>query len=288
MTQMAGNRAQASTARRACPLTARRLLMWAAAAGGGLILIASVFSSFWLSVSFIWNRPADPVARVDVISVDDSVFELLGALSRHYGDSLSFSWPSRYPPVGYQWPWWNFGASGWWTLRLPLWIPYLALLTLSLLLWRIGRPRRFRAGHCQSCGYDLTGNTSGRCPECGSSTAAMDNGAQAGTQGPIRARGPGGVFRWALSASFVLIVMMPVCIPFGIQRGLTGAENLGNFVKYEALAALVVAIGCFFVGCATALVSPASETGTRLVRAGGGLGTAFLIAVILLHLLTAA
>jgi hypothetical protein len=23
-------------------------------------------------------------------------------------------------------------------------------------------------GHCKKCGYDLTGNVSGRCPECGS------------------------------------------------------------------------------------------------------------------------
>ena len=28
--------------------------------------------------------------------------------------------------------------------------------------------RRFPAGHCQRCGYDLTGNVSGVCPECGS------------------------------------------------------------------------------------------------------------------------
>ena len=25
-------------------------------------------------------------------------------------------------------------------------------------------------GHCQKCGYDLTGNVSGRCPECGEAT----------------------------------------------------------------------------------------------------------------------
>ena len=28
-----------------------------------------------------------------------------------------------------------------------------------------GHPR----GHCRSCGYNLTGNTSGRCPECSAS-----------------------------------------------------------------------------------------------------------------------
>ena len=31
----------------------------------------------------------------------------------------------------------------------------------------VGWHRKPRPGHCRSCGYDLTGNTSGRCPECG-------------------------------------------------------------------------------------------------------------------------
>lgn len=30
------------------------------------------------------------------------------------------------------------------------------------------RRRRLRVGACLQCGYDLTGNASGRCPECGS------------------------------------------------------------------------------------------------------------------------
>jgi predicted amidophosphoribosyltransferase len=29
------------------------------------------------------------------------------------------------------------------------------------------RDRRPKPGHCQHCGYDLTCNTSGVCPECG-------------------------------------------------------------------------------------------------------------------------
>ncbi|MCO6438981.1 MAG: hypothetical protein J5J06_17955 [Phycisphaerae bacterium] len=38
-------------------------------------------------------------------------------------------------------------------------------------LWRFGRDRwrrwRIRPGHCKNCLYDLTGNITGRCPECG-------------------------------------------------------------------------------------------------------------------------
>ncbi|MBN1343421.1 MAG: hypothetical protein JXQ73_12110 [Phycisphaerae bacterium] len=29
------------------------------------------------------------------------------------------------------------------------------------------RGKRIPTGHCQHCGYDLTANTTGICPECG-------------------------------------------------------------------------------------------------------------------------
>lgn len=49
-----------------------------------------------------------------------------------------------------------------------------AMLPISLLVgfpfWLLP-PRRHPAGDCQKCGYDLTGNESGRCPECGKETA---------------------------------------------------------------------------------------------------------------------
>ena len=50
-------------------------------------------------------------------------------------------------------------------LNLPLWIPILAVSFPSFIVWR--RNRRISAGHCRSCGYDLTGNVSGKCSECG-------------------------------------------------------------------------------------------------------------------------
>jgi len=56
-----------------------------------------------------------------------------------------------------------------WSLSVPFWVPLLLLSvypgTQAALLLR--RRRRHRPGHCQHCGYDLTGNVSGRCPECG-------------------------------------------------------------------------------------------------------------------------
>jgi len=44
--------------------------------------------------------------------------------------------------------------------------PAVAFIRGPLRRWRHGRYRR-RRGLCSRCGYDLTGNVSGICPECG-------------------------------------------------------------------------------------------------------------------------
>ncbi len=69
----------------------------------------------------------------------------------------------------------------WWH---PAWIFGLFPLTQVPYLWRRFKPKL--PGHCLHCSYNLTGNTSGVCPECGSSiptciqsaveTAAPDDG----------------------------------------------------------------------------------------------------------------
>jgi len=58
-------------------------------------------------------------------------------------------------------------------VRVPL-----LVLALGLLIWpayalvgRLRCKRLAREGHCQGCGYDLTGNVSGVCPECGTPVA---------------------------------------------------------------------------------------------------------------------
>lgn len=44
-------------------------------------------------------------------------------------------------------------------------------LVVAVVSYRVARrSRRVVDGFCFECGYDLTGNTSGRCPECGRPT----------------------------------------------------------------------------------------------------------------------
>ncbi len=61
---------------------------------------------------------------------------------------------------------WNRWRINWpWSATAPLYAPFLAVAVPTLLVWRFG-PKPVKPGHCR-CGYDLHGNESGVCPECG-------------------------------------------------------------------------------------------------------------------------
>jgi hypothetical protein len=61
----------------------------------------------------------------------------------------------------------------WAVAAIPLWFPGFVLVLLGgarywVVAWSsYRRRRRRRRGVCVTCGYDLTGNVSGVCPECG-------------------------------------------------------------------------------------------------------------------------
>jgi drug/metabolite transporter (DMT)-like permease len=59
--------------------------------------------------------------------------------------------------------------KSWWA---HLWIIFVltgvGTAGLAAYLWWSERP--FPRGHCQKCGYNLTGNVTGVCPECGAVT----------------------------------------------------------------------------------------------------------------------
>lgn len=62
------------------------------------------------------------------------------------------------------------GRGGLAILVIPLWIPFVtfaAYPTYAFVQSPSRRYRRRKRGLCIGCGYDLTGNVSGTCPECG-------------------------------------------------------------------------------------------------------------------------
>jgi predicted RNA-binding Zn-ribbon protein involved in translation (DUF1610 family) len=50
-------------------------------------------------------------------------------------------------------------------VTIPLWIPMTLAVGFTLFLWKARR--RQLAGVCSACNYNLEGNVSGTCPECG-------------------------------------------------------------------------------------------------------------------------
>lgn len=68
-------------------------------------------------------------------------------------------------------------------VTIALWIPVAVTVLLTAGLWLVER-YRFPFSHCQRCGYDLTGNVSGVCPECGSRCARRT------APRPSKSRGP--------------------------------------------------------------------------------------------------
>ncbi len=67
-------------------------------------------------------------------------------------------------------------------LTIPMWLPF-ALVggAVGMKFWR-NRRRRLQS-HCPRCNYDMTGNQSGKCPECG--TPATDSGLPAPKSEPL-------------------------------------------------------------------------------------------------------
>jgi hypothetical protein len=60
-------------------------------------------------------------------------------------------------------------------LSVPLWMPFLLVATSTVIFF--WRDRSIPPNHCQRCRYNLTGNTSGVCPECGTAVVSTTHAA---------------------------------------------------------------------------------------------------------------
>jgi hypothetical protein len=78
-------------------------------------------------------------------------------------------------PVRFEWQRHDVAGLGtFFEASVPIWCFAAALIVVPMLdllryRWRRGRG----IGGCERCGYDLTGNVSGRCPECGCATKIL-------------------------------------------------------------------------------------------------------------------
>jgi hypothetical protein len=88
---------------------------------------------------------------------------------------------NNYPTGGVAgFEWIGIGTSDYLcVLLIPFWAVALLALAASIWAWLAYRRRRERdrPGHCNACGYDLKGNLSGVCPECGAAAAAVKEAA---------------------------------------------------------------------------------------------------------------
>ena len=114
------------------------------------------------AIEVSWWTPAPPSQTAspltvatpsDVAYVERLIAEIAGLAARPW--FLRLAWLPRTR---------GDRADGY--LLLPLWIPLAIVGIPTAILWWRDR-RRIPAGHCRKCGYNLTGNVSGVCPECG-------------------------------------------------------------------------------------------------------------------------
>ncbi len=110
--------------------------------------------------------PASAFLRVVIVSPGYAIGMAKGAFGvvNHRGVEWDFefeygpeNWDSQYALV----PTLDLTR---WEVTVPVWLTFVVISVLTAIAFRRGR---IPPGYCRKCGYNLTGNVSGRCPECG-------------------------------------------------------------------------------------------------------------------------
>ncbi len=146
------------------------MMKWAAGALSCATL-GAVLTSFWIKCEYCW-KPYHGVVLCDGFVV------LIAPNAPHLEANVLYPLQSAGVSVqrNYYKPWSDGPLLGWprrigivvnlTGVVIPPWVVVGLPATLAWVLWLFDRTHH-PAGHCRRCGYDLTGNLSGRCPECG-------------------------------------------------------------------------------------------------------------------------
>ena len=136
----------------------RKFTLWTGTTLCVLIVAAFVVSGWWLLAVQV------PTGYGPAVTASGGAFGVL--LEEQWSEAFVLESRTVSPwGSGPNWRWWNYWEVDWRRIAVPLYAVLLAVAVPTLLVWRFGR-KPVRPGHC-GCGYDLTGNTSGVCPECG-------------------------------------------------------------------------------------------------------------------------
>ena len=120
-----------------------------------VLIVAATVVSFWRSFT-IWI--AGSLATVNF----GSVYVLAGSVAPGAGWSAWSTGPASQDFHLWTAKWLIVGVT---VRSYPTWMFLVATLIPTALAWR--RLRRPVPGHCRKCGYNLTGNVTGKCSECG-------------------------------------------------------------------------------------------------------------------------
>ncbi|GJM24122.1 MAG: hypothetical protein DHS20C16_05370 [Phycisphaerae bacterium] len=115
------------------------------------------------------------VARVSMVMYGASRFHVFlrhGGLEYYFhGETEASGLTIRKPSYGVwtRWPSYKKGSG---YTKIPFWILFVPSILITIWLWRTSR---ILPGKCWNCRYDLTGNVSGTCPECGTPIVASSS-----------------------------------------------------------------------------------------------------------------
>ncbi len=139
----------------------RRFAKWTGVSVCALLITAWLLSRWWW-VPFPLNNHG---------SLEDAGIGA-GAVYYDYESMMGYpsTWPMSFTSKRGFWLWKPriIGSRYVVTVLIPLWIPFLVIAAPTGVLWyRERRSVRHELGLCANCHYNLAGNTSGVCPECG-------------------------------------------------------------------------------------------------------------------------
>lgn len=157
------------------PTIRRRRVQWTSAIATFVLLAAWLLSGVW-SVTFSDGRCYHVDIWAGIISIQTIPEQVAG----FWADAPAVGVYQSDEPFQLQWTLPHTAdcaqstIGAWWEVNFPLWIIFLVASSPLIQAFYRRFHRRSAPGTCVRCRYDLTGNVSGRCPECGTPTNCGD------------------------------------------------------------------------------------------------------------------